>query len=733
MSRQFEQFRHLVELIELQLEQCISRDEFAQLEELIRSDAEARRFYREYLDLHGMLHWGTALTDAPELNEQESTEPLSLDLSRVATIAHQPVPATPKPQRQKRSLSAVVALCAAAVVAAVIFLSGQADTRNELVDDSVPSAPHGPDKLDPEALIADTTGLPNDRGANGNAATRPVELPSHQDRSGSTNVAAQLPDAEGSSNDDRLVARAADSLPPNPRLESGSHSVVAFINEQIRQGWRDSDVTASPRSDDAEWIRRVTLDLVGHIPTAERVSSFLVDKRENKRELLIDELLGDEDYIHNWTTIWTNLLIGRSNPREVNRDALQKFLRDSFAENRGWNEIVADIVSAKGAAEENGATNFLIAHVNNQAVPATAITAKLFLGLQIQCTQCHNHPFNDKTQEEFWAFNSFFQQVDVKSVPVVSNPERRHVVLSDHPEGGPTFYETRNGLMKAAFPRFETHKVDDAESVNRRDELAKLMTAGEAPQMARAFVNRMWQHFFGVGFTPTVDDMGPHAVVSHPEVLDGLTREFVRSGYDVKQLMRWICRTDAYSLTSRFGESNSVDNPSIGEMPLFSRVYVKPMTVEQLFDSLLIATGAREMFGNDWASVEKRRQDWLQQFVMAWNTDENDEADLFDGTIPQALMLMNGDLIQSSLESERGTYLDRVVHSRASENDKIEAIALAALSRHPSRIEVAAVRRLLRERVARRPAGEDSGSLVRGGLEDYFWACLNSNEFILIH
>ena len=157
------------------------------------------------------------------------------------------------------------------------------------------------------------------------------------------------------------------------------------------------------------------------------------------------------------------------------------------------------------------------------------------------------------------------------------------------------------------------------------------------------------------------------------------------------------------------------------------------MTVEQLFDSLLIATGAREAFGSDWNSVEKRRQDWLQQFVMAWNTDENDEADLFDGTIPQALMLMNGELIQLSLESERSTYIDDVVRSHASENEKIEAIALAALSRPPSKTETTAVRRLLRERATRRPANGNQADALRGSLQDYFWACLNSNEFILIH
>ncbi len=715
MNSQIEQYMRLFELIELQLEQRISRDEFAQLESLISGDADARRFYREYLDLHGMLHCDTALTESIEF-----TTAVRADQQFNVEVSRRSEPVRP----DRRSLPAVVTLCAGVLIVALLFLTDDGNDRNDLAENAAPDNSEAVIDDASSNSLADASTSPSGHGANG-----PVELPQ---RKNAANVADVTTDS-GDSSGNNLVARAADTLPPDRRFQPGTHSIVSFVNGRIQQGWQDAEVIPSEKSDDAEWVRRVSLDIVGHIPTAERVTEFLADKRENKRELLIDELLDDEDYIRNWTTVWTNLLIGRSNPRGVNRESLQKFLRDSFAENRGWDAVVADFISAEGSADENGATNFLIAHVNNEAVPATAITAKVFLGLQIQCTQCHNHPFNDKTQEEFWAFNSFFQQVDVKRAPMADNPERRQVVLQDRAEGGPTFYETRQGLMKAAFPRFESQRIDDAEYVDRRDQLAKLMTTGDAPQVARAFVNRMWKHFFGTGFTPTVDDMGPHVIVSHPEVLDGLTREFVRSGYDMKQLIRWICRTEAYSLTSRFGEANSVDDPSIGEVPLFSRVYVKPMTVEQLFDSLVVATGAREVFGDDWASVEKKRQDWLQQFVMAWNTDENDEADLFDGTIPQALMMMNGELIQASLESDRGTYLDRVARSRASETEKIEAIALAALSRPPSRTEAAAVRRLMRDRTARRTAGSESGSAVRGSLEDYFWACLNSNEFILIH
>ena len=157
-----------------------------------------------------------------------------------------------------------------------------------------------------------------------------------------------------------------------------------------------------------------------------------------------------------------------------------------------------------------------------------------------------------------------------------------------------------------------------------------------------------------MGFTNPIDDMGPHNPVTHPALLDKLTADFVASGYDVKQLIRWICKSEPYQLSSRFSETNIVDNPEIGEIPLFSRMYVKPMTVEQLYDSLMVATQLDENRGNRWnESGVERREQWLQQFVVAYDTEENNETTTFDGTLPQALMMMNGDLVQGSAECRR--------------------------------------------------------------------------------
>lgn len=507
-----------------------------------------------------------------------------------------------------------------------------------------------------------------------------------------------------------------------------SDAVVEMINERIRQAWTDNEVTPSPAAEDAEWLRRVYLDIVGAIPPADVVESFMKDRNRAKRADVVESLLEDSGYVRNWTTIWTNLCIGRETPRRTSRAGMQKFFREAFARNRPWNEIVFDLVSAEGHFEENGAVNYLLAQMtmNDEGVQATAMTTRLFMGIQVQCTQCHNHPFNDWQQEQFWQFNSFFRQarrVDHRRF----DPETGRQV-DDYSElvatdfSGPVYFEKRSGLMQVAYPKFFETSVDPGPGTDRREELARLMTQGDEPYLALAAVNRMWAHFFGYGFTRPIDDMGPHNPPSHPDLLDGLADEFIKSGYDLKQLIRWICNSEAYNLTSQFNRGNEVDNPAIGEMPLFSHMYVKSMQAEQLYDSLIIATEAHKTASSSWDEAERQRQEWLQQFVVAFGTDENDEATTFNGTIPQALMMMNGELVRNAIRTEPGSYLHRVLSTEDNDNDRIQRLYLSTLSRLPERREVNAAKQLL-------SANRDK----LAGYQDLFWALLNSNEFIFNH
>jgi hypothetical protein len=513
---------------------------------------------------------------------------------------------------------------------------------------------------------------------------------------------------------------------------AGEVSLGEFIDQQIRQGWADNEIEASPLAADEEWVRRVYLDLVGRIPTLTEAREFMNDKNPRKRAMLVDALLEHEDYVRNFTTIWTNNSIGRGAPQRVSRTGMEKFYREAFAKNRPWNEIVVDILTASGHYEENGAVNYILAQMQmpDDAVQLTAMTTRLFLGLQVQCTQCHNHPFNKWQQDQFWEFNSFFRQVDKRDHRKLDPKTGRQV--DDYSEvvwkefTGPVYYEKRSGMMQVAFPRFQGHEVDPGVGVDRRAELAKLITepAGDEPaQLAQAMVNRTWSHFFGYGFTRPVDDMGPHNPASHPELLKRLAREFVAANYDVKQLVRWIVSTEAYQLSSQYSEKNRIDDPAAGEMPLFSHMYLKSMQAEQLYDSLIVASNAHQSGNGSWSAQEEQRRRWMQQFVVAFDNDENDESTTFNGTIPQALMMMNSELIDKACSVERGSFLFEQMSSPGAETQKINDLYLAALTRKPTRAEMTKMQKALAR----------YGNAKLNGYQDMFWALLNSNEFIFIH
>jgi len=533
--------------------------------------------------------------------------------------------------------------------------------------------------------------------------------------------------------------------------------VIERVNTYIERSWQANGIEPSPRASDGEWARRVTLDVVGHIPSYERLMNFLEDDLPDKRAKYVDALLNDPDYVRHWTNIWANLLVGRAADGD-NRRALERWLRRALYRNMPYNEFVYELISAEGSVQENGAVAYVASHLNENAVPATSRTSRLFLGLQVQCTQCHNHPFNDWKQSQFWSMNGFFRGTR-RQGGNDDNPLR----LTDNPTKQLISYEKRNGLLQMTRRQFvDGTTVTMDNEAEPREQLAKLVTDPGKPYMARALVNRMWGHFFGYGFTRPIDDMGPHNPPSHPELLEYLTTQFKESGYDVKRLIRWITRSRPYNLTSTYGEHNAMDNPSAGNTPLFSKMYLKQFTAEQLYDSLLIATDA-DKSGRTSGQAQKQRRAWLRQFVRAFGTDENDEATTFNGTIPQALLLMNGNLIQSAVNGKQGSFLRKVLDApggdlRALNDDdgkrrrprrgvRRRLRSKAALKRLrerqakaiPKRIETLFLVTLARKPTQTEMESFDAAYKEAGytdpivGLQDVFWALLNSNEFIINH
>jgi hypothetical protein len=522
---------------------------------------------------------------------------------------------------------------------------------------------------------------------------------------------------------------------------------VGEINKQIRQVWLDNQMSPSPPASDHEWCRRLFLDVLGRVPSVAELRAFVASREPDKKAKLVDKLLQDEvyleEYARNWTTIWTNILIGRTGGTEqntlINREGMQKYLRDTFASNKPYDQMVREIVSATGSTTPgepnfNGATNFYVMKLDENAAQATAMTAKIFLGLQVQCTQCHNHPFNDWKQQKFWEFNAFFRQTKAnrKQMPgmrMVQSVDLVNVDFKGEDRGGSAneaiiFYELRNGLLSSAFPVFvdgkEGSRSGNASYANRRNELANMIVGSE--YMEKTIANRMWHHFLGYGFTKPIDDMGPHNTPTHPELLDYLGKEVRKANFDLKQLMKWIALSEAYSLSSRITPANKGDDPLLGETPKFTHFYLRNMRAEELYESLIVATEAEKTKG-DYAEQEKLKSQWLQQFNQTFGNDEGDEQTTFNGTIPQALMMMNGDLVKKAVSTDSGSFLQKVAGSNMRPADKIDFLFQSALGRSPNGDEVLAANQLM---------------VLRGGnsaaaLQDIFWAALNSNEFILQH
>ncbi len=521
---------------------------------------------------------------------------------------------------------------------------------------------------------------------------------------------------------------------------------VDKINELVRKSWADFNLSPSAPESDAKWVRRLYVDLLGRIPSPTEQREFENDEAEDKRASLVRRLLYDDrytlDYARNWTTIWTNLLIGRTggtgNDSLVSREGMQKYLRDSFARNKPYHTMVHDLITATGSTKPgtenfNGATNYLADKVNEEnATLATSSVSKLFLGLQIQCTQCHNHPFNDWKQDKYWEFNAFFRQTRalrrfVQGTDDISNAElidQDFAGESNNPEKADLFYELRNGLVKVAYPVFvDGTKIDPSgyvQDVNRRQELAKLILGSKF--FDQAAINRMWGHFFGYGFTKPIDDLGSHNLPSNAELLSYLADEFRKTEYDQKQLIEWLVLSEAYQLSSKVNPGNQRDDPTLGEVPQFSHYYIRPFAAEELYESLLLLTrGTGEV--DNYQTTEEQKSAWLQQFSTEFGTDEGDESIDFSGTIAQVLMMFNGDMVRAATRADGGGVLQQIIQDpKADVRVKIERMFEAALARQPSRKEATAFQQLV----------QTSGSPVEG-LEDIWWALLNSNEFIFNH
>ncbi len=500
--------------------------------------------------------------------------------------------------------------------------------------------------------------------------------------------------------------------------------LAARIDHHILAACKTANVQPVPVADDAEFLRRVYLDLAGRIPTVAEARAFQRDPATDKRRQLVERLLDDRRYVTHFTNVWRALLMPEATASVQARALVPQFeswLRKQLARNAGYDQLVRDLLTVPIRSNDNMQAFYGNSQADETAPIAfflakelkpenlAASTSRLFLGIRLECAQCHNHPFASWKREQFWNLAAFFAGIQRQQRGDFFTPGNERVDKYEIVIPG------TERLVRAVFldgnePRFK-YKVPP------RKTLAEWLTARDNPYFARAAVNRLWAYFFGVGLIDPVDEMvGADHTASHPELLDELAREFAAHKFDLKYLIRAITASQAYQLTSA-APAGFADQPQ-----LFARKALRGLTSEQFFDSVATAIGYQEAAPSGPRGPFDRgntpRTEFLTKFA-----NQSDKATEHQTSILQALTLMNGKLVADATSLERSETLAAVVDAPFMDmSERIETLYLATLSRRPGDKELA--------RLTKFVEGEKDKSAA---LADVLWALLNSGEFMLNH
>jgi hypothetical protein len=523
--------------------------------------------------------------------------------------------------------------------------------------------------------------------------------------------------------------------------------VVKLIDESLRSAWEENKLTPAARCDDYDFVRRASLDIIGRIATPAEVAAYMSEPPKERRHNLIERLLKSEEYARNWANIWANWLLTRSGAfgKGQYHEETQTWLEDQFAQNKPFHEIVKALITAEGKNTDNGAVNFILAHLGENTprgeerdggqfnmVPITSRISRLFLGIQTQCTQCHDHPFDAKLkQNHFWGINAFLRQVRRDGTPPMPGQRMMSytaLTLKDDTtvnEDAQVFFETRNAKLLPAKAQFldgtkitsedRDGKRHPIQGKSRRDELARLVV--EHANFGKAQVNRMWAHFFGKGFVNPVDDFNDQNTPSNPELLEELGKRYRHYGFNQKDLIRWICNSEAYNLSCVANKSN--EKPESEQ--LFSRMLLKAMSPEELFESLMVATGSQNK-----EQKKELRTKWLDNLIGNFGDDEGNEVS-FNGTVVQALMMMNGNDLNGAIApgKDEGNVARIFKAHNGGGLAVVKDLYMLTLNRPPTQKELTRMTEAMRMRVPEKDR--------LAPYQDLLWALLNSNEFMLNH
>ncbi|MCP4175151.1 MAG: DUF1553 domain-containing protein [Fuerstiella sp.] len=510
-----------------------------------------------------------------------------------------------------------------------------------------------------------------------------------------------------------------------PATAGPPRDAAAAIDRLFQAAWDREEVTPAVPAQDAEYFRRLYLDLAGRIPAVSEIRDLLADESTDKRLRVVDKLLDSPASVRHFTTSLRNAFIPQANSQPQFRALIPGFeawLWQRISEGQPYNQIVHDIITTELNVSAGPAllsttspdAFFVVRELKPENLASG--TARAFLGVRLDCAQCHDHPFDRWSQRQFWNMAAFYSGFTRSADDDADNPVMMQNMTEKTDVRSIGIPGTEDVVPAVYLTGLEPDWEDG--STTPRQKLANWVVDSENPYFAKMAVNRLWAQFFGRGIVDPVDDFSENNPASHPEVLDLLAEEFINSDYDVKHIVKVITATDVYQLSS------IQTHASQEESSHFARATLRGLTPEQFFDSTAEAVGYYQPYRSD------------NPFVVDMNSPRAQFLDLFrnnvesplerETTILQALAMMNGNFIDNATSVDDSQTLRAIAEFPAmSDEQKLDTLFLSVLSRRPSKSE----RRRFGDYLLSGGASENPKS----ALADVFWVLLNSSEFLLNH
>ncbi len=491
-----------------------------------------------------------------------------------------------------------------------------------------------------------------------------------------------------------------------------------FIDELVYDKLRRMKIEPSPLADDATFLRRVTLDLTGLPPSADDVRAFLADPRESqqKRDELIDRLVESSEYVEFWTNKWADLLqVNRKFLSEKGAWALRHWIRQAVAENLPYDRFVYEVLTSSGSTFANPPAAYL--RVLREPEAAMENSTQLFLGVRFNCNKCHDHPFERWTQSQYYHLAAYFAQVGRKPGSV---PDEE--VIFDTRGSGEVMHPTSGQPVAPSFPY--QHPGSIADDASRREQFAQWVTSPENPYFAKSYVNRLWAYLLGVGLIEPIDDIRAGNPPSNPALLERLTEEFVSSGFDVRHMIRLICKSRVYGHALETNRWNDDDETN------YSHALARRLPAETLYDAIQRVTGAVSHLpgvpvGYRATQLPDSQVNLPGGFLDLFGRPPREsacECERSSGVVlGQALNLVNGPTIAEAIAAP-GNRIEQLVATQADDDALVGELFMAILARPARPDELSTGVEAVRQAESR-----------LAGAQDLAWALINSPAFLFNH